>query len=217
MFAFQSFQLENLINQKTNPYVINWSILICRKVKTSPKSKLRMRFEKLKQHMLKMTESLPAEYARIFAFDNFSETQKHVFAKAQEMEQGNENECIPAGSYARLHIKELPSVVVSRLSNLGKTTPVISCGLLQHESKISILHFSIRKHDTYTAPLKAKEELTFHVGFRQFVARPLYSSDNINSEKHKMERFLHAGRFSIVSVYGLFAPRLATLPVSERI
>lgn len=31
--------------------------------------------------------------------------------------------------------------------------------------------------------------------------RPLFSSDNINSDKHKMERFLHAGRFSIASVY----------------
>ncbi|XP_027091606.2 uncharacterized protein [Coffea arabica] len=146
-------------------------------------------------------ESLPAEFARIFAFDNFSRTQKHVLAKAQEMEQGNDDEIIPAGSYTRLHIKEVPNVVASKLSNLTKTMPVISCGLLQHESKISVLHFSIKKHDTYTAPLKAKEELTFHVGFRQFVAKPLYSSDNINSDKHKMERFLHAGRFSIASIY----------------
>lgn len=30
---------------------------------------------------------------------------------------------------------------------------------------------SIKKHDTYDAPIKAKEELVFHVGFRQFVAR----------------------------------------------
>lgn len=31
--------------------------------------------------------------------------------------------------------------------------------------------------------------------------RPIFSSDNINSDKHKMERFLHAGRFSIASIY----------------
>lgn len=146
-------------------------------------------------------ESLPPDYARIFAFDNFKRTQKHVLAKALDIDQGNVDDCIPAGSYARLHIKEVPDVVASKLRDLSRTMPVISCGLLQHESKISVLHFSIRKHDTYTAPLKAKEELTFHVGFRQFMARPLYSSDSMNSDKHKMERFLHAGRFSIASVF----------------
>ena len=34
-----------------------------------------------------------------------------------------------------------------------------------------------------------------------FYIRPLFSSDNINSNKHKMERFLHHGRFSVASVY----------------
>lgn len=34
-----------------------------------------------------------------------------------------------------------------------------------------------------------------------FGCRPLYSSDNFNSDKHKMERFLHPGRFSIASIY----------------
>jgi hypothetical protein len=30
---------------------------------------------------------------------------------------------------------------------------------------------SVKKHETYHAPIKSKEELIFHVGFRQFVAR----------------------------------------------
>ncbi|KAF8410320.1 hypothetical protein HHK36_002847 [Tetracentron sinense] len=146
-------------------------------------------------------ESLPPEYARIFAFDNFTRTQKHVLAKALDMEQGSIDECISAGSYVRLHIKEVPVDVASKLFVLAKTSPVLACGLLQHESKMSVLHFSVKKHDTYSAPIKSKEALTFHVGFRQFVARPIFSSDNFNSDKHKMERFLHAGRFSIASVY----------------
>ncbi|KAM7489829.1 hypothetical protein LguiB_027313 [Lonicera macranthoides] len=146
-------------------------------------------------------ESLPQEYARIFAFDNFTRTQKHVLAKALDLEQGSVDECIQPGTYARIHINAVPIGAASKCCELSKKMPVIACGLLQHESKISVLHFSIKKHETYFAPIKAKEELVFHVGFRQFVARPLFSSDNINSDKHKMERFLHAGRFSIASVY----------------
>ncbi|KAK6933908.1 Ribosome biogenesis protein BMS1/TSR1, C-terminal [Dillenia turbinata] len=146
-------------------------------------------------------ESLPPEYARIFAFDNFARTQKHVLSKAQEMDQGNSDNYIPSGSYVRLHIKDVPVGVASKLCNLTWRTPVIACGLLQHESKMSVLHFSIKKLETYTAPIKAKEELIFHVGFRQFIARPIFSSDNINSDKQKMERFLHAGRFSVASIY----------------
>lgn len=146
-------------------------------------------------------ESLPPEYARIFAFDNFSRTQKLVLAKAFNMEPGNRDDCVPPSSYVRLYIKDVPVNAASKLCLLEKQVPVIACGLLQHESKMSVLHFSIKKYDSYSAPIKSKEELVFHVGFRQFVARPIFSSDNINSDKHKMEKFLHAGRFSMASIY----------------
>ncbi|KAA3467145.1 pre-rRNA-processing protein TSR1-like protein [Gossypium australe] len=146
-------------------------------------------------------ESLPPEYARIFAFDNFARTQKHVVAKALKVEQEGRDDCAPVGSFARFYIKEVPFHVASKLCAASRTAPIVLCGLLQHESKMSDLHFSIKKHDSYDAPIKSKEELIFHVGFRQFVARPIFSTDNINSDKHKMERFLHAGRFSIASIY----------------
>ncbi|KAF3446885.1 hypothetical protein FNV43_RR12065 [Rhamnella rubrinervis] len=146
-------------------------------------------------------ESLPPDYARIFAFDNFARTQKHVLSKALDMEQEDRDDCVLASSYARLHVKEVPRIVASKLCRHSQTMPIISCGLLQHESKTSVLHFSIKKHETYNLPIKSKEELVFHVGFRQFVARPIYSADTINSDKSKMERFLHPGRFSIASVY----------------
>ncbi|KAG9440983.1 hypothetical protein H6P81_016837 [Aristolochia fimbriata] len=146
-------------------------------------------------------ESLPFDYARTFAFDNFSRTQKHVLAKALEVDQGIEHECVAAGSYVRLHIKKVPLDVASKLCGASRNLPVLACGLLQHESRMSVLHFSIKKHDSYETPIKSKEDLIFNVGFRRFCVRPIFSTDNINSDKHKMERFLHAGRFSIASVY----------------
>ncbi|KAG2400763.1 uncharacterized protein HKW66_Vig0093830 [Vigna angularis] len=146
-------------------------------------------------------ESLPQDYSKIFEFDNFKRTQKHVLAKALELDQENCKHCIPVGSYARLQIKDVPSAVASKLCLLSKRMPVTTCGLLKHESKVSVLHFSVKKHETYDAPIKSKEELIFHVGFRQFVGRPVFSSEFINTDKNKMERFLHAGRFSVASIY----------------
>jgi len=35
----------------------------------------------------------------------------------------------------------------------------------------------------------------------QFFCRPVFSSEFINTDKNKMERFLHAGRFSVASIY----------------
>ncbi|XP_006663372.1 pre-rRNA-processing protein TSR1 homolog [Oryza brachyantha] len=146
-------------------------------------------------------ESLPSDYARIFAFDNFTRTQKHVLAKSAERDEGTSKDCVQRGSFVRLHVKDVPTDIASKLVHPSRSLPVVVSGLLQHESKISVLHFSIKKHDSYEAPIKSKESLIFNVGFRQFTARPLFSTDNINCNKHKMERFLHHGRFSVASVY----------------
>ncbi|KHN20118.1 Pre-rRNA-processing protein TSR1 like [Glycine soja] len=157
-------------------------------------------------------ESLPQDYARIFEFDNFKRTQKHVLAKALELDHENREDCISVGSYARFHIMGVPSAVASKLSLLAKTIPVTACGLLKHESKVSVLHFSVKKHEAYDAPIKSKEELIFHVGFRQFVGWPIFSSEFINTDKNKMERFLHAGRFSVASIYAPISfPPLPTI------
>ncbi|KAF2545235.1 hypothetical protein F2Q70_00022034 [Brassica cretica] len=151
-------------------------------------------------------ESLPQDYARIFAFDNVARTQKLVLKQALKMEEEEEEEsrddCVPTGSYVRLHIKEVPLVAASKLSSIVSTKPIIAFGLLQHESKMSVLRFSLKKYDGYEDPIKTKEELMFHVGFRQFVARPVFSTDNISLDKQEMERFLHPGPFSLASVYG---------------
>jgi len=49
--------------------------------------------------------------------------------------------------------------------------PVLLTGLLQFESHMSVLHFGIRKHDSYPHPVRSKQDLLFHSGFRTFPAR----------------------------------------------
>jgi 40S ribosome biogenesis protein Tsr1 and BMS1 C-terminal len=47
--------------------------------------------------------------------------------------------------------------------------------------------------------------------------RPLFSSDNINSDKHKLERFLHPGRFSVATVYApICFPPLPLIVLKKR-
>ncbi|KAH9292333.1 hypothetical protein KI387_042476, partial [Taxus chinensis] len=86
-------------------------------------------------------ESLPEEYARIFAFDNFARTHKHVLAKAKEIDSGKLDGCASIGAYVRLHIDGVPIDVATKLLHGYKKRPVIAFGLFQHETKMSVLHF----------------------------------------------------------------------------
>ncbi|XP_024515686.1 pre-rRNA-processing protein TSR1 homolog [Selaginella moellendorffii] len=142
-------------------------------------------------------ESLPADYARIFAFDNFNRTMKHVTKKASCVDEAF-SAC--TGSFVRLHIRNFSSSVAASLLESYRTCPLVACGLFQHESKMTVVHFSIKKNDSFTEPIKSKENLLFHIGFRSYFTRPIFSTDDINMNKHKYERFLHAGRFSVASV-----------------
>ncbi|PVH48088.1 hypothetical protein PAHAL_4G241100 [Panicum hallii] len=54
-------------------------------------------------------ESLLPEYARIFVFDNFTRTQKHVLAKIAEL-NGVTKDCAQVGSYMRLYVKNVPLI-----------------------------------------------------------------------------------------------------------
>merc|ERR1712046_208752 len=45
------------------------------------------------------------------------------------------------------------------------------------------------------------DEMVVVAGFRVFKARPIYSTDDIRADKHKLERFFHVGRNVIASMY----------------
>ena len=83
---------------------------------------------------------MPFDYARIFAFDNFTRTQKHVLAKMAELD-GGAKDCAQMGSYVRLYVKNVPTDIASKLCHPSRRVPVVVSGLFQHESKMSVLHF----------------------------------------------------------------------------
>lgn len=138
-------------------------------------------------------ENLPRDYARIFQFQNFTNTRKRIFKEIEEKEfEGAE-----VGWYVTLHVSEVP-VSVNECFKQG--IPLIAFSLLPHEQKMSVLNMVVSRHPGNTEPVKAKEELIFHCGFRRFRASPLFSQHTA-ADKHKFQRFLTADTALVVTVY----------------
>ncbi|KAJ8301575.1 hypothetical protein KUTeg_020562 [Tegillarca granosa] len=113
---------------------------------------------------------------------------------------------IQNGWYITVHISCVPKEF---MVSYQPGTPVVVFGLLPHEQKMSVLNFAIRRCDRFAKPIKSKERLIFHVGFRRYSACPIFSQ-HTNSNKHKYERFLQHDSVTIATV---FAP--ITFPPSS--
>ncbi|MFT7803695.1 Pre-rRNA-processing protein TSR1-like [Arapaima gigas] len=137
-------------------------------------------------------ENLPPDYSRIFQFQNFERTRCRVLAETAEEEEG-----VMVGWYVTLHIVDVPFSVMECFQ-AGR--PLVLVSLLPHEQKMSVMHMLVKRHPSNTEPVKSKEELVFHCGFRRFRASPIFSQ-HTSGDKHKMERFLRADAPTVVSVY----------------
>ncbi|XP_077336712.1 pre-rRNA-processing protein TSR1 homolog isoform X1 [Lithobates pipiens] len=138
-------------------------------------------------------ENLPRDYARIFQFHDFFRTRKRVFRELEE----EQNEGIMVGWYVTVHVSGVP---VSVSEHVKQGAPLVLCSLLPHEHKMSVVNLLVRRHPGNTEPVKAKEEMIFHCGFRRFRASPLYSQ-HTSADKHKSERFLRSDAAVVATVY----------------
>ncbi|XP_017289268.1 pre-rRNA-processing protein TSR1 homolog [Kryptolebias marmoratus] len=137
-------------------------------------------------------ENLPLDYSRIFQFQSFERTRRRILAEAAAEEEG-----AMVGWFVTLHVVDVPSSVMESVQS-GK--PLLLVSLLPHEQKMSVMHVLVRRHPSNTEPIKSKEELVFHCGFRRFRASPIFSQ-HTSADKHKMERFLRPDAPTVVSVY----------------
>ncbi|XP_061682493.1 pre-rRNA-processing protein TSR1 homolog [Syngnathoides biaculeatus] len=137
-------------------------------------------------------ENLPHNYSRIFQFQSFDRTRRRILTEAAEDEEG-----AMVGWYVTLHIIDVPSSV---MESVEAGRPLVLVSLLPHEQKMSVMHLLVRRHPSNTEPIKSKEELVFHCGFRRFRASPIFSQ-HTSADKHKMERFLRPDAPTVVSVY----------------
>ncbi|XP_009993427.1 PREDICTED: pre-rRNA-processing protein TSR1 homolog, partial [Chaetura pelagica] len=138
-------------------------------------------------------ENLPRDYARIFQFQDFSRTRKHLFRRIEK----EETEGALVGWYVTLHVCNVP---VSVMESFKEGKPLVLFSLLPHEQKMSVLNFLVRRHPSNSEPVRAKEELIFHCGVRRFRASPLFSQ-HTSADKHKLERFLRPDAAVVVTVY----------------
>ncbi|KAL0973226.1 hypothetical protein UPYG_G00200670 [Umbra pygmaea] len=137
-------------------------------------------------------ENLPADYSRIFQFQSFDRTRRRILAEAAKEEEG-----AMVGWYVTLHVVDVPPAV---MEGVQAGRPLVLVSLLPHEQKMSVMHLLVRRHPSNTEPIKSKEELVFHCGFRRFRACPIFSQ-HTSADKHKLERFLRPDAPTVVSVY----------------
>ncbi len=163
-------------------------------------------------------EQLPRDYASLFQFQNPKATRKRVLAaSAKQAEDKNAPNFARAGSRVRVHLVGVSSNQAEWiLRRVNKKQVVVACGLLKHENKHSVVHFGVTRvdeEDDGAAPIKAKTPMICRAGFVCFDGRPMFSEQNSNADKHKMERFLQHGKYTVVSFYGpcVFAPAPVSL------
>ncbi|KAI9323514.1 hypothetical protein BX666DRAFT_1887721 [Dichotomocladium elegans] len=139
-------------------------------------------------------ENLPVDYARIFQFENFARTKARVVSQAIVGQ-------VKPGTHITLWIKDVPKEAYAAYS---KERPYIVFGLLQYEHKMSLLHFQVQRDNAYEEPVKSKDPLVLHVGFRRYAVKPIYSqnSNKGSNNVHRFERYLEMGKTSYATVYG---------------
>ena len=116
--------------------------------------------------------------------------------------------CVPSGAYVTITLEEVPPSAAARLK---PSTLLVAVSLLPHENKVSVLHMGLSQTsqcdpcnvDEGSPPVKSKDILTFRCGWRTWQGRPIFSQNNLNSDKHKFERFLPTdGAFFAASIFG---------------
>ncbi|KAI7872517.1 hypothetical protein BDF14DRAFT_1754280 [Spinellus fusiger] len=139
-------------------------------------------------------ENLPTDYARIFQFENYTRTKARVVSQAIV---GN----VKPGTRITLWVQQVPR---GAYEAFDKSRPYPVFGLLQFEHKVSLLNIQIQRDNAYEEPVRSKDPMVMHLGFRRYTVQPIYSqnSNKGTNHVHKYERFLHLGKSSFATVYG---------------
>eukprot|EP00172_Hildenbrandia_rubra_P001286 Plantae.Rhodophyta-Hildenbrandia_rubra.ctg18322.p1 GENE.Plantae.Rhodophyta-Hildenbrandia_rubra.ctg18322~~Plantae.Rhodophyta-Hildenbrandia_rubra.ctg18322.p1 ORF type:complete len:768 (-),score=162.52 Plantae.Rhodophyta-Hildenbrandia_rubra.ctg18322:3210-5345(-) len=151
-------------------------------------------------------ENLPDDYGRLYQFKDLVATRKRVLAQVDEEEAKGAKDMVKAGQFITfaLEIQDMSGAQEIVREAQNGAGPVVAVSMLKFENRKSVMHFEIKRVDDEQAEddVRAKDTLEFHCGFMRYLACPMFSEQNRNSDKHKMERYLRHGRYTVASVYG---------------
>lgn len=143
----------------------------------TPFKEARKRFQKyrgikgLKNCEWDPYENLPAEYSKIWRFQNLQ-------AEVKQQRDTVEAEGLPInGTYVTL-ILEVENDFV--FSEIDQSKPLILSTLFPHECKISAMHFKLKRTLENTEIIPSKSTMEFNCGFRRIVIRPTFSMELSN-------------------------------------
>ena len=140
---------------------------------------------------------------------DFGPTNKQGTTGDVKMGDDSEDEnlledCVPSGSYVTLTVE---GVSPARIKAVSPDCLLAVVALLPHENKVSVLHTGLSQtagcNADETMPVKSKDVLTIRCGWRTWQAKPVFSQNNLNCDKHKFERFMpQKGAFFAATFFG---------------
>lgn len=145
-------------------------------------------------------ENLPAEYAALTEFADFEASQKAALAEQEtrmaEEETPAGERVLKAGTYVEVGLRVSRGWMERRVGGL----PVLLSWLLPFEEKRTVMHASVQRCSAWTPqPLKSRDLLVAHVGFRRVPVRPLFAEAGLRCEKCKYVKWVPpAGFFQMV-------------------
>ncbi|KAJ8596585.1 ribosome biogenesis protein tsr1 [Rhizopogon salebrosus TDB-379] len=145
-------------------------------------------------------ENLPREYARIFEFEDFKRTERDMWRELED--DGN---LLQPGVRVTIFIEGVP-----REASVSSESLFVLYGLLKHEHKKTVLHFTVQRNTEYEGSVRSKDPLILCYGPRRLRVNPVYSQHTRGGGKgpnnvHKFERFLWHGTTTVASVYAPIA------------
>ncbi|GEM09392.1 ribosome biogenesis protein tsr1 [Rhodotorula toruloides] len=134
-------------------------------------------------------EELPREYGRCFMLEDWKGMGRRLEKRAAE-------EGVEPGTRVIVYLANVPRRLIEQHNSMH---PFTLFGLLKHEHKYSIMHFSIQRNTENSDTVRSKDPLVLQQGFRRFAINPIFSQHTVrnggrgSNNVHKFERFLRHG------------------------